>query len=241
MIGPVINSAAIIIGSGVGALFGDKIPSDIQKRMPIVFGFASMGLGIAMVMKLNSLPVVILTLLIGTIIGELIQLEEKITVLAGKLKQLVEKFTPPQNPTIQQNEYMDTFISILILFSMSGTGIFGSMNEGVTGDASLLIVKSFLDFFTAIIFAIRLGLPVATLAIPQCLIQLILFFSASALLPLTDAKMVADFSAVGGLVMFATGFRICNIVSYPVANMIPALILAMPVSALWAGIMIQFH
>ncbi|MDW6003903.1 DUF554 domain-containing protein [Vibrio mangrovi] len=233
MIGPLVNASAIILGSGIGALFGDKVPERLQTRMPVVFGLASMGLGIAMMGKVQLLAAVILALLIGSTLGELIQLEERIKGFAGLLKHGMGKISSPPDSTMHHHDYMDKFISVLILFCVSSTGVFGAINEGVTGDPSLLIVKSFLDLFTATIFAIRLGLPVAMLAIPQCLIQLILYFSANAIMPLTTPEMIADFSAVGGLVMLATGFRICGILTYPVANMIPALILAMPVSALW--------
>jgi uncharacterized membrane protein YqgA involved in biofilm formation len=241
MIGPIVNSAAIVIGSGIGTLLGHKIPLEVQKRMPIVFGLASMGLGIAMFIKLKLLAAVILTLLIGTMLGEILQLEERIKLFAGYLKKVVERFISSPNVSLQHQDYMETFMSILILFSMSATGIFGSINEGVTGNPTLLIVKSFLDFFTAAIFAIRLGMPVAMLALPQCLIQLILYFSASSIVPLINASMIADFSAVGGLIMFATGFRICGILNYPIANMIPCLLIAMPVSAMWSHLLLLLN
>ncbi|MCE0492579.1 DUF554 domain-containing protein [Vibrio salinus] len=236
MIGPLINATAIILGGIIGTVGGTKVPQRIRERMPMVFGLTSMGLGIAMIMKVKLLPAVVLAMLIGTLIGEIFDLEEKIKSLAHFLKDFIERTLPKPNSSISQNEYIEAFISVLILFSVSGTGIFGSMNEGVTGDPTLLIVKSFLDFFTAIIFAIRLGFPVASLAIPQTIVQAVLYYSASSIMPLTNDVMIADFSAVGGLVMLATGFRICGILQFPVANMLPALIIAMPISALWASI-----
>jgi len=126
-----------------------------------------------------------------------------------------------------------------VLFCASGTGIFGAMNEGMTGDYSLLMVKSFLDLFTAAIFATALGYTVATLAIPQFIIQAALFFLAVKILPLTTPMMIADFSACGGLIMVATGFRIAGIKNFAVANMLPALFLAMPISALWLRFFVQ--
>ncbi|MDC0612480.1 DUF554 domain-containing protein [Vibrio sp.] len=235
MIGPFVNAASIILGGVIGTVAGSRFPKKMRERMPLVFGLTSMGLGIAMIMKVQLLPAMVLSMLIGTVIGEIFDLEEKIKKLAEGLKGFIEKALPKPNASISQNEYIETFISVLILFCVSGTGVFGSMNEGVTGDPTLLIVKSFLDFFTAVIFAIRLGFPVASLAIPQTIVQMILYFSASAIMPLTNDVMIADFSAVGGLVMFATGFRICGLMQFPVANMLPALIIAMPISALWAS------
>ena len=108
------------------------------------------------------------------------------------------------------------------------------MSEGMTGDPTLLIVKSILDFFTAIIVASIMGLTVGVLVVPQFTVQLLLYLSASLIIPLTMPDMLADFSACGGFIMLATGFRIASIRQFPVANMLPALILVMPRSWLWS-------
>jgi hypothetical protein len=105
----------------------------------------------------------------------------------------------------------------------------------MTGDPTLLIVKAILDLFTAPIFACTMGYTVAILVVPQLVVQGTLFYAASLIMPLTTPEMLADFSACGGLIMLATGFRICGIKQFPVANMIPALIIVMPVSRLWAS------
>ena len=126
------------------------------------------------------------------------------------------------------------FVTILVLFCVSGMGIFGSMQEGISGDPTILITKSILDLFTAVIFATDLGLSVMLIAIPQIVIQSTLFFAAVLLLPLITPSMQADFSACGGIVMLATGLRICGIKIFPIVNMLPALLLVMPFSALWA-------
>ncbi len=106
----------------------------------------------------------------------------------------------------------------------------------MTGDPSILYIKTILDLFTsAIFFATALGFAVAAIAIPQVILQLALAFLAVLILPLTTPDMMADFSAVGGLIMLATGLRICGIKPFPVANMIPALVLVMPFSHLWSA------
>lgn len=175
---------------------------------------------------------VVLALIIGTIIGELIYLEKLIGKAAGSVRGLIDKFFPPVH-SLSQEEFLEKFIAILVLFCVSGTGIFGAMKEGMTGDPSILYIKSILDFFTAMIFAATLGYAVATISIPLLIIQSLLVLLATVIMPLTTPDMIADFSAVGGLLLFATGFRICGIKMFPVANMLPALILAMPISYFW--------
>jgi uncharacterized membrane protein YqgA involved in biofilm formation len=86
---------------------------------------------------------------------------------------------------------------------------------------------------TSAIFAAALGGSVALLALPQFAVQASLFLLAAEIVPLTTPTMVADLSACGGLVLLATGFRVAGIEPFAVANMLPALVVAMPVSALW--------
>ncbi len=233
MIGPFINGAAVIVGGVGGSLLGRRVSERVRNNLPAIFGLASMGLGMAMTGKFHSLSPVILALIIGSVVGEVVNLEYYIQKFAGRIKVIIERFTTPSGTGMTQDEYMEKFIAIMVLLCASGTGVFGSMNEGITGDPTMLIVKAFLDFFTSGIFAITLGLPVVVLAIPQFIIQAALFFAAQSIMPLTTPEMIADFSAVGGLIMFATGFRIAGIKSFPIANMLPALIIAMPISHYW--------
>ena len=239
MIGPFVNGASVVLGSLTGAFAGDKISENLRAKMPLVFGLASMGMGVVMIGKVKFLPAVILALLVGTIIGELVHLEAGVQKLAAHTRGFIETFAKPADASLTQDQFLEKFVAILVLFCASGTGIFGAMNEGMTGDYSLLMVKSFLDLFTAAIFATALGYTVATLAIPQFVIQASLFFLAVKILPMTTPFMIGDFSAVGGLIMVATGFRIAGMKPFAVANMLPALFLAMPISALWLRFFVQ--
>ena len=106
----------------------------------------------------------------------------------------------------------------------------------MSGDHSILIAKSILDFFTAMIFACQLGAVTALVAVPQLVIFLLLFFCAKLIYPLTTPTMINDFKACGGLIMLATGLRIARLKSFPIADMIPAMVLVWFTSALWTGI-----
>ncbi|AMK11709.1 DUF554 domain-containing protein [Pseudodesulfovibrio indicus] len=232
MIGPLVNGAALIAGSAAGALLGPKLSLNLRVKMPMVFGCASMGLGVAMIVKVKFLAPVVLALVVGSVLGELIQLESLIQKGAGKTRKVIDKIVRPTGD-LSQEEFLDKFVALLVLFCLSGTGIYGAMSEGMTGDPTLLIVKAILDLFTAPIFASTMGLSVGILVIPQLTVQALLYYLSSLILPLTTPDMLADFSACGGLIMLATGFRICGIKQFPVAGMIPALLLVMPLSALW--------
>lgn len=231
-IGVIINSFVIIFGGFAGAFLGDKIPERLRVALPLTFGAASMGMGIHLIGEMHMLPPVILSLIIGSAIGELIQIEKGIEWCARKIQSPIEKiFSSKSN--IDQEQFMEQFVGIIVLFCASGTGIFGSLNEGMTGDFTILLSKSFLDLFTAAIFATALGYIVVTVAIPQFIIQFSLFLSAGFILPLVNEHLIGDLSALGGIIMLVTGFRICGIKSFPVANMLPGMILVMPISSLW--------
>jgi len=236
LVGPYVNSAAIAVGGLLGAFLGARLPERLRTAMPQTFGLASMALGIAMIVKVEHLPAVVLSIVIGTIVGELFCLEKFIGKISTKTKGLVE-LVFPSPADLSHDEFIDKFVAILVLFCASGTGIFGAMNEGMTGDPQILFVKSILDFFTSGIFATVLGYAVATVWIPQLAIQLVLAYAATHIVPLTTPEMMADFSAVGGLIMLATGFRICGIKPFPIVNMLPALVLAMPISHFWATLL----
>ena len=148
------------------------------------------------------------------------------------------KLFPNKNKSMSREEYMSMLVTIIVLFCASGTGIYGSLDSGMSGDHTILISKSILDFFTAMIFGGTLGMVVAAVAIPQCVIFLIIFAAAKFIFPLTTPDMIADFKACGGFLLLATGFRIAKIHDFPVADMIPAMVLVMPVSWFWVNMFV---
>lgn len=231
-VGVIVNALSVLLGGFIGAFLGNKIPERLRVALPLTFGAASMGMGIVLIGKVHTLPAVVLSLVLGSAIGELIKLEKGIEWCAGKVRGPIEKLFSGKN-TMDSKDFMEKFVGIVVLFCASGTGIFGALNEGMTGDPSVLFSKSILDLFTAAIFATALGYIVATVAIPQFIILLGLFLSAGFILPMVNANLIADFSACGGIIMLVTGLRICGIKPFPVANMLPGLVLVMPIASLW--------
>ncbi|MEG3127112.1 DUF554 domain-containing protein [Pantoea cypripedii] len=235
VVGPFVNGSAVLIGGLAGAFLGTKVPERLRVALPMTFGLSSMGLGIVLIGKIHSLPAVILALIIGAALGELVFLEEKIGRLGNLAKGLVGRFQSEQTETgLTGAAFTEKYVAILVLFCASGTGIIGAMTEGMTHDPNILFVKSIMDIFTAAIFATLLGYAVAVIAVPQLIIQLVLASAAVLIMPHTSPTMMSDFTAAGGFIMLAAGFRIAGIKSFPVANMLPALILVMPVSYLWS-------
>jgi uncharacterized membrane protein YqgA involved in biofilm formation len=232
-VGPFVNGAAVILGGMTGGFFGVKIPERLRSALPMTFGLSSLGLGIVLLGKIHSMPAVVLALILGAAIGELCYLERYIGRLGNLARGLVGRFSSESN-TLSPDAFQEKFVAILVLFCASGTGIIGAMTEGMSGDPSILFVKTIMDLFTAAIFATALGYSVATIAVPQLVVQLVLAFAATYIYPLTNPSMMADFTAAGGFIMLAAGFRISGIKSFPVANMLPALVIVMPISHYWS-------
>ncbi|MBA4700082.1 MAG: DUF554 domain-containing protein [Ruminococcus sp.] len=238
LIGVVVNSLAVLFGGAVGTLLGNNLKENFKSNLTLIFGVTSMSMGVISIVKLTYLPAVVLAVIIGTAIGELIHLEYGITAAAEKVQAPISKVFASKESNMSQEEFMQRLVSIVVLFCASGTGIFGALQSGMTGDHTILFSKSILDFFTAAIFAASLGFIVCTVCVPQFIVLLLLFFSAAFIMPMTTPEMLNDFTACGGILMLATGFRIAGIKSFPIANMLPSMVLVMPFSYLWSHIIL---
>lgn len=157
------------------------------------------------------MPTVIFSVVAGTIIGLAVHLGDVIYKAAGMMQKQIDRFIKTKNRNISQEDFTNTLITVIVLFCVSGTGIYGSLISGMSGDHSVLIAKSILDLFTALVFACILGGVVAAIAIPQFIIFLSLFLAAGIVFPLTTPTMINDFKACGGLLMLATGFRMIKV------------------------------
>lgn len=230
MLGPLTNSACIILGAVAGSLGGASLSPAFRAKMMMVFSCCALGIGVSMTAKVNALPPVIASILVGTLLGEALRLEDRTMRAALRLAAL---FPKRGDATLPEQSFRDQFAVAAVLFCVSGLGVMGAIREGMTGDASLLLVKSLLDLPTAMLFAASLGAVAGTLAAPQLLLQLAILLAAKAAIPLTTPAMLADFGACGGIIMLGTGLRMCGLLEVPILSMLPSLLLIMPASALW--------
>ncbi|MCR5450727.1 MAG: DUF554 domain-containing protein [Erysipelotrichaceae bacterium] len=222
-IGIIVNCLAVVVGGLIGSSASDLLSDTVKVNLNMIFGLASMGMGVSSVVLMQNMPAVILALVIGTLLGLCFHLGEAITKAAAGMQKLFHA----------EGGSSDQLVTVIVLFCASGTGIYGSIVSGMSGDHSILIAKSILDFFTAMIFACSLKKTVSLIAVPQFIIMMILFVLAGYIMPLTTPAMINDFKACGGFIMIASGFRILQLKMFPTADMIPAMILVMPLSFLW--------
>ncbi len=237
-IGVMINVLSVAIGGIIGAAAGEKLPDKFKNELNLVFGVCSMGIGISSVILMKNMPAVIFAVVLGSSIGLLIHLGDKINRTALLLEKPINRLFKNMNRSLPEEEFQALLVTALVLFCASGTGIYGCLDSGMTGDHSILISKSILDLFTALVFACSLGYVTTIIAVPQFIIFLILFLCAKMIFPFTTPDMIADFKACGGILMIATGFRIAKIKMFPIADMLPAMILVMPFSSFWHTVLL---
>lgn len=234
--GVIINVSAVVLGGIFGGLLGPKLPRDLRATLNLIFGACSMTMGISYIVKLQTLPALMLAAIVGTAVGHLVHLESGISGVARKLQGPVAALVKSDpSGDLSEDEWMDRYIAAVVLFCAFGTGIFGALQSGLTGDQSILVSTAILDFFTAAIFAADLGFMTPLIGVPQLVVLMALFLLAGYILPLTNETMMGDLRACGGILMLCTGLRICGIKSFPIANMLPAMVIIMPLSWLFTS------
>lgn len=231
-IGVITNALVIVIGGIVGALAGDRISQSFKDSLNTIFGACALAMGVSSVVLMENMPAVIFSVIVGTSLGLIIHLGQWIDRAGMMMQRGISRMFGAADKPDDNNAVL---VTALVLFCASGTGIYGAIVSGMTGDHSILLAKSILDFPTALIFSCTLGIVVSLIAVPQFLIFMALYLLAGVIYPLCTPAMINDFKACGGILLLATGFRMIKVKEFPVADMIPAMALALPVSYLWTN------
>jgi len=238
MIGIFINVGAVILGGILGTLFGKKMTPEFTAEMNKVFGISAMCMGISTIANMKNMPAVVLAVILGTAIGLVCKLNLRISQCGELMQKPADKLMGnfSGNGSMTRDEYLSLLVTTVVLFCSSSTGIYGCLDAGMTGSSTILVSKAVLDAFTAMVFACNLGIVVSVVAVPQTIVYLIMFFAAKLILPLTTPEMIGDFKACGGFLLVATGLRVSKVKEFPIADMIPAMIIVMPLSAMWTNL-----
>lgn len=232
-IGVIVNVIAVIVGGLLGGVLGRHLNVDFKTKLSMIFGACAMTMGISSICLMQNMPAVIFSIVFGTAFGLAIHLGDRINAGGRLMQKTISRFVKVDMNGMSEKEFTDELVTVIVLFCASGTGIYGTIVSGMNGDHSILLSKSILDLPTALIFACTLGAVVAFIAVPQFIIFMLLFLLAGLIYPLTTPEMINDFKACGGVLLLATGFRMIRVKMFPVADMIPAMIIVMPVSWFW--------
>jgi len=223
--GILIDVIAVVLGGITGTLLKEKLSETLKDQMNSIMGLCALCMGISTVVLMKNLPAVVFSVILGTLIG--------LTLHFGAGIQKGVSLTLNRVMKDVSADVVGLMVTAVVLFSASGTGIYGALDAGMTGNHSVLVAKAILDFFTAVIFACKLGKATSFIGIPQFAVLFSTFSLAKVIVPLCSDVMIADFKACGGFVLVATGLRIMKVKDFPVADMTLGMVLVMPVSYLW--------
>lgn len=217
LLGTLLNVAAVIIGSLLGLFLRDRFPENIQKIVVQGLGLTSIFLGLQMALKATDVLLLIFSVLIGAIIGELLHLELRLEGVGDLVKRRLK---------IKTTGFTEGLLTAFLLFCVGPMTIIGTINEGLRGDHTLLFTKSLLDGFAAIALAASYGVGVLFSAAPLFLFQAILTVLASFTSGFFSDAIIAQLSGVGGVMVLGLGLKMLGIAKIPVANFLPSLVVA---------------
>jgi uncharacterized membrane protein YqgA involved in biofilm formation len=239
MIGTLINVATVIVGSTLGMLFGAQLPDRIRQTVIAGLGFFTGAIGIQMFLKTQNPIIVLGALLIGGVLGEWWRIETRLGNFGGFLErkftrgnqqteiEVQAKTESESLPVDDSNRFIRGFLTASLVFCVGPMTILGSIQDGLTGDYSLLAIKSVLDGFAALAFASTLGIGVLFSIIVVFVFQGGISLLAAQAQALITTPMMDEMTAVGGLLLLGISISsLFELKRIRVGNFLPALVVA---------------
>lgn len=216
MIGTIINVIAVIVGSFIGLLFDKGIPEHLSSSLMKALGLCTAVIGIQGAIQGENALIMIGSIVIGVLIGELLNLDDKLNNVVRKLESRFVKIKG-------EKSLSEGFITASLVFCVGSMAIVGCLNAGLENDYSMLITKSMLDFTSSIIFASTLGIGVMGSAIAIFVYQGSLTLLASLVAPVLSQSAITEMTCVGSLLIIAIGLNLMGLTKIKVMNYLPAM------------------
>ncbi|MEA3505625.1 MAG: DUF554 domain-containing protein [Bacteroidota bacterium] len=224
MFGTFVNIIAIIVGSTLGLFFKSLLPQRYIKIIFQVIGLFTLYLGFSMSLKSNNFLIVIFSLVLGSIIGEVLSLDKQIDkfgdFIKGKIKTNNEKFS-------------EGLVTAFLLYCMGSMTVLGAVEEGLTGSPDLLLAKSLMDGVSSIALSSALGVGVVFSIIPLFLFQGGITLFAIFLSDFFSTVIINELTAVGGILLIGLGITVLEIKQLKIINMVPALIIVVILASIF--------
>jgi len=240
-VGAIVNVAAVLAGTAIGALAGTRFPENVRTTVMATLGLATAAIGIRELLPTDQFPLVLGAVLAGALIGELIGIEAGLhrlgailqTRLGGRSANIDVEVPERTEPAPADGRFAEGFVIASLVFCVGPLTIIGSIQDGL-GDPQLLLVKSALDGFASIAFAAVYGWGVAMSALTVAVIQGGIALAAAALDGVLTDPMLQALGAAGGILLLGIALRLLDLKQVRVANMLPAVVLA-PLFVWWWG------
>lgn len=214
-IGSIVNALAILAGGGLGLVLGRRYPERIRA---IVFQALSLGvvvIGLSMALGFERPLILVFSLIIGGIIGEWLDLDERFNRFGDWLKSRIKS----------ENElFTQGLVTASLIYCVGSMAIIGAFDEGLRGDPTILLTKSVLDGFTSIALASTHGLGVLLAAVPVFVYQVGLTIFAGWFKEYFSPVLINELTAVGGVLILGIGLNLLDVARIKISNLLPALV-----------------
>ena len=219
MLGVIVNTIAVLLGSTVGLFCKRAIPEKITKAIMLAIGLCTIYIGVSGTLDGENTLVLILSMVFGTAAGTAMDLDRRITQLGELLNRRFQRADGSVSLT-------EGFVTGSLLFCVGAMTIVGSLNAGLRGDNEMLFTKSLLDLISSCMLSVSLGIGVLFSAVFVFVFQGALVLLAQFLAPVLSAAAIAEITCAGSLMILALGLNLIGLTKFKVANFLPALIFA---------------
>lgn len=224
--GTLLNVATVLAGTTVGVLIGGRLPARMQTSLTTGLGFFTVAIALSMAIGIfgSDVPTgndvaVLAALLAGIAVGELLRIQDGIEWLGAWFQRRLSGAAQP-------SRIAEGFVTASIVFCVGPLTILGSLDNGLRNDMTLLSIKALLDGVASIAFAAAIGPGVYLSAITVLVVQGSIAGGASALAGVMDPATILAVTATGGLILLGVALRLLDLKPVPVANFLPAIVLA---------------
>jgi len=218
MTGTIINIIAILAGGTLGALMGDRFPERVSRFFMQTLGLLILALALDMAVESQNFLVILGAVLIGGLLGEWWDIDRRLNRLGNWLESKASRF-----PILTRGNFTRGFVASSLIVCIGPLAILGSIQDGLSGDYTLLAVKSVMDFVVTIALGAAFGMGAAASSLSILVVQGGMTLAASLVEGLMSEIMIAEFSATGGVMLIGLGLSMLEIKQIKVANYLPAL------------------
>ncbi len=215
LLGTLINAITVLVASLAGVLIGSRISEELRKALINVLGIAVLLIGISMALETKNVLVPTFSLVLGTVIGEILGIERALEGFGNRVERRMGR-----------GRFSEGFVAATLLYCVGPMAILGPIQEGLTGDISILMAKSMLDGVASIALASALGIGVAFSSLSVLAYQSFFAILAAQISGMVTEDIIAEFTATGGMIIMGIGINLLELRRLRVGNMLPALIVA---------------
>ena len=215
-VGSIVNATTVIVGSIIGILIHKSLPERIKGIIFQAVGLATLVLAMQMSLQEGGdFLILIFSLILGGILGEGLKLDARLDAFGDALKSRIE---------IKNDRFTEGLVTAFLIFCVGSMTFVGALNEGLSGDRTLIFTKSILDGFTSIVLASVYGVGVLFSALPLFIVQAGLTLLASQFQMLFPEALIVQLTAVGGVLILGIGLGLLEIKQIKTVNMLPSLL-----------------